>query len=164
MSKKVTVEGLDEAMAMLEDLQDFCDNPQPLFDVVVYELNKETEKAIVGQKSATTGRKYEPLKPSTQKKKGKGPNDALKSNSYNTSQVIKKISGNAHDGMEVEVEVPYADVHQFGNRDNEYYGNRAPIPQRPFLPIKNDGTFTQKFDEKIESIIEDLIEEIVFDK
>lgn len=47
------------------------------------------------------------------------------------------------ESVEIGTNVVYAAVHQFGNPANRMYntprGNPAPIPARPFLPIRNGG-------------------------
>lgn len=83
------------------------------------------------------GVRWKKLRPSTlrwRRQRGYAPGPTLKASGWLRAS-IKAISGRA--GFSVEAGASYADVHQDGNPGNRMYGRgRAPIPARPYMPIK----------------------------
>ncbi len=151
MADSFEVKGLTELRAQISAYSKSLRTTKPLFDAIEAELDKTVNESLAGQKSATTGRAYKPLTPTTVFLEKKPANTALQSKSgYGRITVLRVTNGfNAT----IDVSIPYAPIHQFGNPNNKLFGViKAPIAARPYLPIKKDGTFTEKFMKRIEEI------------
>lgn len=89
------------------------------------------------QEMTPWGSRWKKLKPSTlrwRRQKSYAMSPILKASGWLRAS-IKPQSGRA--GFVVEAGAHYADIQQDGNAGNKMYGrSRAPIPARPFMPVK----------------------------
>lgn len=142
----------EEVSAILNSLRDI----KSLYIKIQEELQDIANISIENQKSATTGRAFNPLTDATQKLTGKAASPALMSRRLGGRVQIRMTKLGGSDAM-LTTDLPFAEVHQFGNPNNTLFGHKAPIKARAFLPLKKDGEFTQEFLNKLELITEQWI-------
>lgn len=100
-------------------------------------LVTETDLAFRGQRDPW-GNAWTKLRDSTlRRRRGKSAHILR-----DTGRLANSINYHAtRDSVTVGTDVIYAATHQFGRPDNRFYntpkGRPAPIPSRPFLPIRN---------------------------
>lgn len=150
--------GLEEIKDFVREIQGTLSDIRSLYSKIEDELNVIVDDSISSQRSATTGQKYKDLTATTQKLSNKRPRPALYSRSLGGKPKIK-MTTRGSDGIILYSDLPYAGVHQFGNPDNTLFGSDAPIPARPFMPIKKNGQFTERFLNRIEEITEEWLDE-----
>lgn len=155
----IEVEGIsdikDEVKAYLDSLKDI----KSLYKEIEDQLNVIVQESVGSQQSATTNRAYKNLTQATQKLQGKAASPALYSRTLGGIPAVKMVvEGGKSDRAYVYSNLPYAGVHQFGNPNNKLFGHNAPIPARPFLPIKKNGDFTEKFLQELDLIMQSWID------
>ena len=149
------VQGLDKLLKRINRISTSIQETSDLYQSIGDALESEAQRSIREQKSATTNRRYAPLKPSTQEEKNKGPDDALKSRKGTIKIISMRILGKGR--AEFITTMPYASVHQYGNPRNRYYGNKAPIPRRPFIPVKENGELSDRMKNKLNEILSEWL-------
>jgi phage virion morphogenesis protein len=154
----IEVEGIDDLKAEVKAYLDTLKDIKTLYTLIEQELEQVAQQSIQSQQSATTGRSYAPLTPTTQELQNKPPRPALWSRTLGGSPMVK-MTLLGKDSAMISSQIPYSEVHQYGNPNNTLFGRKAPIPARPFLPVKRDGTFSSKFEERLEEITSEWIDE-----
>lgn len=152
---KLEVSGLQQTLQRIKRISTSLEETSELFQSIGDALEEEAQRTIREQKSATDNKRYAPLSIVTQEKTGKGPRDALKSRHGTTKLISLRII--SRDSAELLTTMPYAAVHQYGNQENTFYGRKAPIPRRPFLPIKRDGSLSERMKNKLNAILSDWL-------
>ena len=137
----ILVEGIDEVKDEVKAVLETLRNIKSLYPLIEQELEQIAQDSIKNQQSATTNQGYKPLTPTTQELTGKPATPALFSSTLGYQAKVKMTLVGQDEAM-ISSQLPYAEVHQFGNPNNTLFGRRAPIPARPFLPVRKDGTFT----------------------
>lgn len=106
------------------------------------------------------GRPWQPLRPVTISRRRGSSYHILKDTGRLANSVGWSVSGNS---VTVGTNVIYAATHQYGRADNRMYntprGARAPIPARPFFPIRNgrvDFAGTDQLDDILETLRDHL--------
>ena len=117
-------------------------NPRPALEAIGAAVVADTDLAFRGQ-SDPWGQPWTPLSAVTQARRRQGPgagaNQILRDTGRLANSIGYQVSG---DAVSVGTNVVYAAPHQFGNPANRMHntprGNQAPIPPRPFLPLRNN--------------------------
>lgn len=153
----IEITGLDKLKSQIEVCLQSLTNMNSLYEKIEEELNVEIEEAISTQTSPTTGQAYKQLTQATMELQNKNSRPALYSRTLGGMPKANLTLLGSNDAM-ISTNLPYGEVHQFGNPNNKIFGmKKAPIPARPFMPIKKDGSFTQKFTDKLNQIIDEWI-------
>lgn len=153
----IEIEGIDDVIDEIDAYINTIDNINSLFDEIALSLKDVANNAVATQKSATTSQALKALTPTTQKMQKKPPRPSLYNRSFGGAIDIK-VASLTNKSAAIYSTLPYSGIHQFGNPTNKLFGHSAPIPARPFLPIKKDGTFTEKYSEELDDIINEWID------
>jgi phage gpG-like protein len=151
----IEINGLEQLTTKIKSIGDALKDIRTLYAKIEEELNVEIIESISSQTSATTGRTYPELTRATMELTGKPKRPALYSRTLG-GYPKAKIGGN---DATITTNLPYEAIHQFGNPNNELTGHHAPIPARPFLPIKPNGLFTEEFKQKLGDIVNQWLQE-----
>lgn len=121
-------------------------NPRPALESIGAAVVADTDLAFRGQ-SDPWGQPWTPLSAVTQARRRQGPgtgsNQILRDSGMLANSINYQVSDDAVIvGTLVGTGRQYAAVHQFGNPANRMFntpsGHPAPIPARPFLPIRGN--------------------------
>lgn len=143
--------GLNDAMELVRSYSQSLRTLAPLIQQIEEALEEIAEVAVTTQTSAVDGRPYAPLTETSQRLLGKPSTPALMGARLGASRLVKIDRLGTKDAI-LSTTLPYTQVHQFGNPNNTLYGNHAPIPARPILPLKSNGELTEEFQHRLEEI------------
>lgn len=109
------------------------------------------------------GRPWEPLKQSTldiRRRRGSSSSEIL-IDSYTLYSSVERSSNDEYAQVEFQGADEYAWVQQFGNPLNAMFGRgNAPIPARPFMPIKGSGPRLDLPDSWVRTLMQPLEQEL----
>jgi len=158
----IQMQGVEELEAALAKLSHKAQNLAPVFHDFGNTLTQGIEESFDGQRSYD-GTSWEALKPSTLAYKQKhggskilqsGESNLYESIAYNAESNSLTVGVNAYsdDGY------PYPLVHQFGTTKAGRAKNTT-IPERPFMPIDEDGNVYEEVKEELLELLEEYLSE-----
>lgn len=128
------------------------------FNEAMEEIAEEVEEAIqmaFAQKKSINNISWKPWSETTEKVHGTRGSLLNRRGRLKRSIKVSKRD----DVVTIEVRNPSAAVHQFGNPFNKAWGRgRAPIPARPYLPLRTLRDLHPEMVTRIEEILEEYFE------
>ena len=126
MAAAITISGLDEAIARLDEIGQRARDLRPVLAVAAEDLKTLVDDSFE-QSRAPDGSPWAPLASSTVARRRQGSSKPL----IDTGRLRNSINASSGpSSLKVGTNVPYAAYHQFGTED---------IPARPFLPVVGDA-------------------------
>lgn len=125
-----------EVRAALERMTAAARNPRPALRAIGQVLVSGTDLSFRAQEDPW-GAPWAPLSETTLARRRGTSAHILRDTGRLANSISARVTGTA---VEVGTNVIYAATHQFGRPTNRFYntprGARAPIPARPFMPIR----------------------------
>lgn len=152
---RVTVQIDDRKLKReLRKLQKKLDKFNEALQLIADEIEEAIDIAFA-QKKTIDNKGWKPWSETTEKVWG--TRGSLLNRTGRLKSSIKVVTKDGE--IRIEVRNPAAAVHQYGNPSNKAWGRgRAPIPARPYLPIKNINNLHPDMVQIIEGVLAEYFE------
>lgn len=125
-----------DALRRLSAMIAACDSPREAMETIGFDFEQRASMAFQSGRDPWNAA-WEPLSPLTlELRRGSSAQPLL-----DTGRLAGSMTYRADDDqVDIGTNVIYAATHQFGRADNRMFGRGlAPIPARPFLPLRSTG-------------------------
>ncbi len=153
MQETVKVEGLDEVVQFLQQLDRKLEDSKALYAKAANVVVEAVEYAFESERSYE-GTPWVPLKPQTIKRKGSSKKLYEEGNLQDSRYSIATPTGATVGISATAGGYYYPMVHQFGNK-------KGTLPARPFFPIDSNGNVLEGMKEEIVAAISDGLDALI---